>query len=115
MRSVDARDVEPFRIDTRREGDRVVVAPTGEIDLATSGQLHAALTEAFGSVEDVDLDLTDVTFIDSTGLRALLLAHQTAQEKGWMFTVSGANSAAKRLLELTGVAEVVRQPPPADG
>lgn len=83
----------------------------GEIDLATAGQVQSALNEALGAGTVVELDLSEVTFIDSTGLRAILLTHNSAQEQGREFTVTGANAAARRLLELTGVAEVVRAPP----
>jgi anti-anti-sigma factor len=64
--------VDEFSVSRRRVGDAIVVAPAGEIDLATIDDLQAAVDAAAGESEQVVLDLRDVTFIDSAGLRLVL-------------------------------------------
>lgn len=68
-------------VDVERAGDSVRIALRGELDLATVGQADAAWSRPeVQSSGTVVLDLSGVTFIDSTGLRFLLLADQRAQE-----------------------------------
>jgi anti-anti-sigma factor len=64
--------VDEFSVSRRRVGDAIVVAPAGEIDLATVDDLQAAVDAAAGESEQVVLDLREVTFIDSAGLRLVL-------------------------------------------
>ena len=44
-----------------------------------------------------------MSFIDSSGLRTLVMARQTAEESGRRFSISGSSKAVDRLLELTGL------------
>ena len=68
-------------VDVERAGDSVRIALRGELDLATVDQADAAWSRPeVQSSGTVVLDLSGVTFIDSTGLRFLLLADQRAQE-----------------------------------
>ncbi len=64
--------MDEFSVSRRRVGDVIVVAPAGEIDLATVDDLQAAVDAAAGETEQVVLDLREVTFIDSAGLRLVL-------------------------------------------
>ena len=64
--------MDEFSVSRRRVGDAIVVAPAGEIDLATVDDLQAAVDAAAGESEQVVLDLREVTFIDSAGLRLVL-------------------------------------------
>ena len=64
--------MDEFSVSRRRVGDAIVVAPAGEIDLATVDDLQAAVDAAAGETEQVVLDLREVTFIDSAGLRLVL-------------------------------------------
>ena len=54
------------------------------------------------SDDRVALDLGDVTFIDSTGLRALLRLHQEATRVGWRLRIAAIHPHVRRLLEMTG-------------
>src|SRR4051794_38555791 len=62
-----------FRCDVFPERDRVRVAPAGELDIATAPRLDSAIRELLESgFDDVLVDLGDVEFLDSTGLRLIL-------------------------------------------
>jgi anti-anti-sigma factor len=55
----------------------------------------------------VVLDLAEVTFIDSTGLSALMDAHFESRRDGWEFSVRSASAAVRRVVELAGMHEVL--------
>ncbi len=85
-----------------------VVRPTGDVDAYTSGRLRAALHEAVGgSARLVVVDLTDVTFIDSSGLGALVGAHRRMLEAGGVLRVVRPPQTVGRAFELTGLDEVL--------
>ena len=60
-----------FETDARRMGDVVVVSLTGELDMATAPAVQEAVERAQGE-GPIAVDLRELTFIDSTGIRALL-------------------------------------------
>jgi anti-sigma B factor antagonist len=79
----------------------------GEIDVATSPELHerlSALLEAGSSL--VIVNLTDVSFIDSTGLGVLVGAVQEARAGGGDLRLVVTRPQTLKLLELTGLDEV---------
>jgi anti-sigma B factor antagonist len=100
---------EHLRIDVRTEADRVVLALHGELDL-----LGAPLLER--RIEDDDLqtrrilvlDLEDVDFIDSAGLRVILSAHERAQQSDQEFALTKGSEQVQRLLTIAGVDEHLR-------
>lgn len=79
-------------------GDRLVAR--GEIDAHTAPSLGAAI-DAAGSA--VTLDLSAVDFVDSSGLRVLIDAHQRLADAGGALTVVSPSSAVSRLFEISGV------------
>ena len=90
------------------------VRVTGEIDLATATELrHRLETVIAAGTGDVDLDLSDVTFVDCSGLAVLLAARQELQGKKHRLMVRNPSKPVLRLLELSGVLDVMmdaRQP-----
>jgi anti-sigma B factor antagonist len=91
---------------TERRNGVAHVAVQGELDLATAPTLHKHLLplEPDG-VSAVILDLRDLTFIDSTGLRALLSAFSRAD--GQRLAIVGATDAARRLFRITGTERIL--------
>jgi anti-sigma B factor antagonist len=89
----------------RRTDDATVIAPTGEVDVHTAPQLRAAIVEAEerGAEVDVLVDLTAVTFMDSTGLGVLVGALARSREAGQRLVLCGVGGRIQRLLHLTGL------------
>ncbi|MFI8293679.1 STAS domain-containing protein [Streptomyces sp. NPDC085614] len=84
---------------------RVHVA--GEIDLDSAGHLRVALMRALSAAPagtGLVLDMSAVTFCDSSGLNALLRLRQQAIEDGRSLTISHTGPQVARLLEMTGSA-----------
>ncbi len=79
--------------------DRHVLRVSGEIDAATAGEFELALAAAFEPTEPLQVDLSGVPFMDSSGLRALLAVSRVRE-----ITVSLASPAVRHVLELSGLA-----------
>jgi anti-sigma B factor antagonist len=97
----------PFSVDERDEAGVKVIHVAGELDIATAPRLCARLdaTRA-GRRPRLLVDLTDVEFCDSTGLRALLGAASEVRAHGGRFAIvcPPAGDVA-RLLEVVGASE----------
>jgi anti-anti-sigma factor len=82
------------------------VALAGELDLATAPQLEAMTVEVCGNGAcELVLDLRDLAFIDSTGLRAILTARDHCEEQRCELFLTPGPPAVQRLFELTGLLE----------
>ena len=100
---------EHLRVDARSEQDRVVLHLTGELDLASSPIFERALEDAaVAAAPLVVLDLDELKFVDSTGLRIILLAHESARGRGQEFAITPGSPQVQRLLSITSVAEHMR-------
>jgi anti-sigma B factor antagonist len=98
-----------LRVDTKHEEDRTVLRLRGELDLATVPLLQSALDAVeLEGPSLVLLDLRDLQFMDSTGLRAILDAHERSQHRGHEFAVTRASDQVERLLTITRVSEHLR-------
>jgi anti-anti-sigma factor len=87
------------------------VRVSGDIDLVTSNGLSARLHEALrGTRTGVVVDVSDVSFMDSSGLRALVLGFRLAQDTGKQFTVQGASPSILQLFELVGLGHLLLGP-----
>ena len=98
---------EAFSVRIERRGDAAVVIPTGELDLATAPALEASLSRAFGDDSGhVVLDLRELEFIDSSGLRTLLTARRQAEDEEQQFSLVAGHRGLERTLEIAGVHKV---------
>jgi anti-sigma B factor antagonist len=93
--------VDDFSVTRRRAGDAVVVAPVGEIDLLTADELRAEVRAAAAESQQIVLDLREVTFIDSAGLRLVL---ESSREVTGFAVVRGP-SEVRRVFSLVGLEE----------
>lgn len=101
-----AADIPTFGLDVRTEDQRTHIVPQGELDLASAPQLEDRLLEELrGGEAPIVLDLRELTFMDSTGVRAIVSAHQVAAETGTQLVLvrPKAESAARRVIEISGI------------
>jgi anti-sigma B factor antagonist len=100
---------EHLRVDARCTDDRIVLHLTGELDLASAPIFERALEDAdVASTPLLVLDLDDLKFVDSTGLRVILLAHEGSRGRGQEFAITPGSPQVQRLLSITSVAEHLR-------
>lgn len=87
-----------------------VVAFTGEVDVATHERFSAAvLAAAAGGPAQVTVDLTEVTFFDSSAVSALLVARGSLAESGTALVVGEVSAIVRRTLEIVGLYDLVRR------
>ena len=98
-------------ITSQRRDAAVVVTVVGEVDMDTAPQVSAAVTAAFAEIgaHCYVLDLTNVTYLGSAGLTALLDATRRAESRSEpLLVVVDANRPVIRPIEITGLDEVLR-------
>lgn len=94
-----------------RDGWRVVTA-RGQLDVATAPEFRQALVEAqYGGETHVLVDLNGVEFIDSMGLGVLVGGLKRARTHQCQFVVACDHPRILRVLELTGLAYLLRVVP----
>ena len=85
------------------------IAVEGEIDLATVEELQAAIDTAFeGDVDHLVVDLNGATFMDSTGLKTLVMANRRFGEAGRSFAIAVSGGPVSRLIDLSGVDSAIQ-------
>jgi len=93
----------------------VVVSVDGELDLGTAEQLQETLTTAIAEAAGpIVLDLTDLRFCDSAGLAVLVKAHNTLSDQGRRLVLARPTTAVSRVLELSGLDQVIATAPSPD-
>jgi anti-anti-sigma factor len=96
------------RIDVSHRDDRAVVVCVGTLDLACARRFDQAVATAFELADACDIDLSRLTFVDSTGLRCLFRARRTASDLGRTLTISrDLQPPVLRVLELTGLQDYI--------
>lgn len=88
-----------YKIEEGSLGDKRLVTVSGEIDLASAAALERSLMEE--PKQTVIADLSDVGFIDSTGLRSLLTAQEAIQTEGGRLMLVFGEGPVERILDLT--------------
>jgi anti-sigma B factor antagonist len=96
----------PFTVESGSSEGATVIRARGELDMATVELLDSHLEEAMREAESIELDMTGVTFIDSTGLRALIMAREAASAADREFAVV-PSAAVRKLVELAGLADFI--------
>jgi anti-anti-sigma factor len=98
-----------LEISSAFDGGTVRVSLRGELDLAGSQQME----DSFAAIEQgtpsrVVVDLSELAFIDSTGLRLLLQADARARERGYDLVLRPGAPPVQRVFEVTGALDVLR-------
>jgi anti-sigma B factor antagonist len=108
----------PFSIDVAHQGGRTLLSLSGELDIATVGELEDAINGRLKAGEEVVIDLRSLAFMDSSGVRALVAGHQAASERGGSLVIVRApqGSEVDRVIGVSGIAAalaMVDEPPAA--
>lgn len=90
-------------------GGWMSLAVEGEIDLATVDELQKAINGvADNGANHLVIDLTGSSFMDSTGLKALVMASRRFDEEGRSFAIAVSGGPVSRLIDLSGVNASIR-------
>jgi anti-sigma B factor antagonist len=98
-----------LQINVLREPKRVVLELHGELDIVGAPLLQAEIENPeIDGTTMVVLDLQDLQFIDSAGLRVILAAHERSQQRGQAFALTPGSQQVQRLLSIAGVNDHLR-------
>ena len=86
------------------EGDRVSIRVKGELDMAATPGLTEAIVGSKGN-ERITLDLSGVTFLDSSAIGALVASGREVSEAGGRLEIGPRSDIVTRVLEITGLAD----------
>ncbi|HEY5196174.1 MAG TPA: STAS domain-containing protein [Solirubrobacteraceae bacterium] len=100
-------DQPALRLTVERSGERTVVGVAGELDIATADQFATGLREELAS-RPVLLELSELAFVDSSGLRAIDALLEAVDREGWTLRI-GPDLApgVRQVLEMTGMIELL--------
>jgi anti-sigma B factor antagonist len=100
-----AAEVTVMKIDTIYRKGQVTVSVCGEVDMSVQKQLMTALSEAASQTAGgrVVVDLSHTSFLDSSGIAALVTGMRAASEAGAVYRVTGATGLVQQVLTVTGV------------
>jgi anti-sigma B factor antagonist len=86
------------------DAERHLVAVRGDLDLHTAPELNEALTRAIDEGRSrLVVDLTETSYLDSSGLTALVMAHKRLRKFGGQLVVVNVDPSIGRTFEITGL------------
>lgn len=93
---------------TRTERHVAVVIPAGEVDMSSAPKLRRKLDELLDDgFANLVIDLTEVTFFDSSGLAVLVGAVKQTKPRGGSIRLAGARPLVLKILELTRLTDLL--------
>lgn len=100
-------NAERLTIEVSGPGEATVVRLVGELDIVTADQAKRRLSDLVDQgANTVQLDLTDLGFVDSSGLGALVAIHHHAVARGAAVELKAVPAQVKRLMEITKLDEL---------
>jgi anti-sigma B factor antagonist len=102
-------DPVPLSVDLAEDRGEPVVVVAGELDLQGCDRLVEAAARSAARGLSLTIDIRAVTFLDSTGARALLLADRAARDRGasTVRVLAAQGGATARILRLTGMHDLI--------
>ena len=94
-----------MEIKSTTEGTRLTIAVSGRVDTVTAPELAAALK--FGDATCVVIDLANVPYMSSVGLRLLLAAHKKMLGKGGELRIANVQETVREVLDITGFSDIL--------
>ena len=100
-----------MELSTVRRGPRVIVHLTGELDHHSASRVRGSLDLILKdvTVREMQLDLSQVTFMDSAGLGVVLGRYKTISARGGRMIVSGVRPPVDRIFRMSGIYALVER------
>lgn len=104
LRAEQLGELGELSVRSDREGDIHTIALAGELDLATADAVEGELERVEASdAASIVLDLSGLTFMDSTGLRLLVNANTRSRSNGSRLILLRGGPAVQRVMQLSGI------------
>ncbi len=94
-----------MEISKKKEESKLTLGLSGRLDTLTAPQLEAVIQNELDGITELVLDLKDLVYVSSAGLRVFLLGQKTMNKKGSM-TLCNVCDDIKEVLTITGFADI---------
>jgi anti-sigma B factor antagonist len=95
-----------FATDSQLQGDTARVTVTGELDIATVGRLEAEVAAVLArGARRLILDLSGLTFIDSSALRLFIVLSDRSASEDWQLSLTRPDGPARSIFQISGAEE----------
>ena len=95
-----------MNIQSSIDGEKATIEPIGKLTVQTSPDLSAAVEQLPANICDIDVDLTNVDYIASAGLRVLVATEKLTVKRGGTMRLLHPCDSVMEVLEMTGLSEV---------
>ena len=95
-----------MKINKVSDGNKLTVSISGRLDTVTAPELEAVVTGDLSGVSEFIIDMNELEYISSAGLRVLLLAQKTMNKQGTML-IKNVNSDIMEVFDMTGFTSVL--------
>lgn len=95
-----------MEITTSIDGTKATIVVVGKLTVATSPELEEAVHQLSDTATDFVIDLTDLEYISSAGLRVLLSAQKLMNKQGEM-TITHVNDVIMEIFDVTGFTDIL--------
>jgi anti-sigma B factor antagonist len=89
----------------------VIIMASGEIDLAAADDFHAAIVPHIGPNRKIVLEFSGVEFLDSSGIRVLVVNREAARRINGTLVVHNPTAQVRRVLEVVSLKDVLIEEP----
>ena len=96
-----------LEINETRDGGKLRIDLVGRLDAKTSSEFENQLAEEMNDVTELTLDMAEVDFVSSAGLRALLYIQNIAEEKGATMALQNVDDDIKEVFLVTGFLDIL--------
>lgn len=93
-------------INTKKNGNEMTIAISGRLDTSTAPKLEAAIKDDIGGIRNLIIDVKDLDYISSAGLRVLLSTQKKMNQQGKMKVVN-VNETVMEIFEITGFTDIL--------
>ena len=95
-----------MNITTTINGNKAQISLTGKLTVATSPELETEISNLPESVKEIELDLTDLEYISSAGLRVFVATHKLTEQRDGSMVIRHPSSEVYDIFEMTGLADI---------
>lgn len=95
-----------MKINQTRDAEKLTVAIEGRLDTTTAPELEKTLGDAMNGITELILDMTNLEYVSSAGLRVILKVQKVMYNQGKMKLI-GVNESVMEVFEITGFADIL--------
>lgn len=93
-------------ISTKKDGNSLVISVSGRVDTVTAPEFEKRITDNIDGVSELVLDLKDMTYTSSAGLRVILRAQKLMNKQGSM-KVTNVRDEVMEIFDVTGFSDIL--------